>query len=124
MDAARLVRRACPEATLEQVADFVQAWEVLPYEQDGEVAGVAVMRGTEFHCQAFEGLRMNRAVMREFVRPLLARHGFLTTRVAVDDEANHRFNRLFGFEKTWSDGVFDYFVLTRLPFERRGTCQL
>lgn len=98
-------------------------WEVLRhFSADGQLDGAAALKGTEFHCQLVEGFRMNRADMREFLRPLFERHGFLTTRVAHEDMANQRFNRVFGFEKTWSDETFHYYILTALPFERSGKC--
>lgn len=100
-----------------------EGWEVFPHHQDGALSGVAVLRGTEFHCQLVDGFRLRRAEMREFLRPLFEREGFLTTRVRHDDVANQRFNKAFGFEKTWSDDVFHYYILTALPFERRARCQ-
>jgi hypothetical protein len=47
----------------------------------------------------------------------------LTTRVPIGDEANERFNRVFGFERTWSDERFHYFVMAELPFGGREKCQ-
>lgn len=99
-------------------------WEVFEhFSSAGLMDGAAVLKGTEFHCQLSDGFRMSRKDMREFLRPLFERHGFLTTRVVHEDVANQRFNRAFGFEKTWSDERFHYYILTALPFERSGKCQ-
>lgn len=98
-------------------------WERIEHRQDGRLAGIALVRGTEFHCHLLPGFKLRRAEMREFLRPLFERHGFLTTRVAHEDLANQRFNRAFGFERTWSDDRFHYFVMSELPFAKGNTCQ-
>lgn len=54
MDAAlRLLAMACPDASKDALRAALGEWEVLDYRQDGEPAGVAIIRGTEFHCQTF-----------------------------------------------------------------------
>ena len=99
-------------------------WEVFEHWQDGRLMGFSMLKGTEYHCQLEPGFKLSRRVMREFLEPLFNRHGFLTTRVPVGDEANERFNRVFGFERTWSDERFHYFLMAELPFGRRDkTCQ-
>lgn len=119
------------EEQLRQMAAqaLAQGWEVFEHQQGGRLAGIAILRGTEFHCQLAHGFRLRRAEMREFLRPLFNRHGCLTTRVAHTDVRNQRFNRAFGFEKTWSDEQWHYYVLTTLPFEKadqgkENRCQL
>lgn len=110
---------------LEQLDAARQApgWEVFEHHQGGELAGFAMLKGTEFHCCLFPGFRLRRAEMRAFLRPLFERHGFLTTRVVHDDLANQRFNKAFGFERTWSDDRFHYFLMAELPFGRDRVCQ-
>ena len=81
-----------------EAARAVPDWEGFEHHQGGALAGFALLKGTEFHCCLFPGFRLRRAEMREFLRPLFERHGFLTTRVAHDDLANQRFNKAFGFE--------------------------
>lgn len=98
-------------------------WEVFEHHQDGQLAGFAILKGTEFHCQLFAGFRLKRKEMREFLRPLYERNGFLTTRVAHADLANQRFNKVFGFERTWSDDTFHYFLMNDLPFGKEKICQ-
>ena len=111
------------KATIEQ-ARAEPGWEVFEHWQEGQLVGFSMLKGTEYHCQLDTGFRLRRQYMREFLAPLLARRGFLTTRVPVGDEANERFNRAFGFERTWSDDRFHYFVMTELPFGgRKNKCQ-
>lgn len=103
-------------------AQDLAGWEVVEYRPGGELAGFAVIKGTELHCQLFPGARLQRTSLRAFLRPLFERHGHLTTRVAHDDLANQRFNKLFGFERTWSDAHFHYFLMSELPFGKEKTC--
>lgn len=97
-------------------------WEVLEYRPGGALEGFVVIKGTELHCHFFAGMPLRRKSMRAFLAPLLERHGHLTTRVAHDDTANQRLNRAFGFERTWSDAQFHYFILTELPFGKGAAC--
>lgn len=127
-DAQRLVldhlAQAYPEADGDMLARILSQWEVLPYEQDGELVGAAMMSGSEFHCITLPTFRLRRKPMREFLEPLFNRHGMLTTRVHHNDVANQRFNAAFGFAKTWSDEQFHYYVMAELPFgERKATCR-
>lgn len=128
MTADQLVRQAItaavPELTPEQIEQTLQGWTVYPFIQKGELVGAACIKGSEFHCMTEPGFRLNRKEMREWLRPHFEKFGFLTTRVAHDDIANQRFNALFGFERTWSDGTFHYYLMANLPFGKEKTCQL
>lgn len=118
--------QAYPEADGDALVQILSPWEVIPYEQDGELVGAAMMNGSEFHCFTLPTFKLRRAKMREFLTPLHARHGMLTTRVHHNDVANQRFNAAFGFVKTWSDDQFHYYVMAELPFGERkvahGVC--
>ena len=106
-----------------ETARQLPGWELFEHHQNGELAGFAIIKGTEFHCQLFEGFKLNRKEMREFLRPLYERNEFLTTRVRHEDIANQRFNKVFGFEKTWSDDTYHYFIMAELPFGKGKPCQ-
>ena len=106
-----------------EAARALPDWETVEHRQNGELAGFALMKGTEFHCHLFPGFRLRRAEMRKFLRPLYERHGFLTTRVEHGDLANQRFNKVFGFERTWSDDRYHYFLMAELPFGKEKSCQ-
>jgi hypothetical protein len=97
-------------------------WDVHEHAQSGRLVGFAITKGTEFHCHLLPGFKLNRREMREFLRPLFEKHGFLTTRVRIEDLANQRFNKVFGFERTWSDDRFHYFLMSELPFKEK-VCQ-
>lgn len=116
--------QAYPETDVDQLAGILEGWEVLPYHQDGELVGAAMMRGTEFHCFTRPTFKLRRKAMREFLEPLFSRHGMLTTRVHHSDLSNQRFNAAFGFKRTWSDDQFHYYILTELPFgKKEQKCQ-
>ena len=117
--------KAYPEADGDVLANILAMWEVIPYEQDGELVGAAMVKGSEFHCFTTPAFKLRRKPMRAFLEPLFARQGMLTTRVHHNDVANQRFNAAFGFVKTWSDNEFHYYVMAELPFgERKAACRL
>lgn len=115
------LRAVFPELSDQQVNAVASNWDVIPFSQGGVLGGVALMRGTEFHCIVLPHFKLRRKEMREFLRPLFDRHGMLTTKLKHGDTANERFNRTFGFKRTWSDNRYHYFMMTELPFgERQG----
>jgi hypothetical protein len=119
------VRSVFPKLTGDAVAAVMSNWEAVPYFQGDSLAGIALMRGTEIHWFALPHFRLKRKKLREFLSPLFRRHGMLTTRLAHADASNQRFNKVFGFKKTWSDSRYHYFMMTELPFgEREKACQL
>jgi hypothetical protein len=107
-----------------EAARALPDWELIEHHQNGARAGFALMKGSEFHCHLHPGFRLRRAEMREFLRPLFERYGFLTTRVEHGDTANQRFNKVFGFERTWSDDRYHFFLMSELAFGKEITCQL
>lgn len=103
-------------------ASAFTGWEVVPGYLDGQHAATAVVKGTEIHFAIVPQFR-RKAVLRcraqEFLRPLLERRGFLTTRVLLESEDNKRFVERVGFKPTWHDETFQYYLLGQLPFARR-----
>lgn len=128
MTADELVRQAIaaavPELTSEQLEKALDGWTVYPFIQKRKLVGAACIKGSEFHCMTEPGFRLNRKEMREWLKPHFERFGFLTTRVEKTDTANQRFNALFGFERTWSDERYHFYMMTELPFGKEQTCQL
>lgn len=118
--ATSYVRSAFPGASDLQVSAMERDWEVIPCFQDQALGGIALMRGTEFHCIVLPHFKLKRKEMREFLRPLFERYGMLTTKLRHADRANERFNRAFGFKRTWSDSKYHYFMMTELPFGERS----
>lgn len=105
-----------------QILEWFADWDVLPFEVDGQHVWTMVAKGTEVHFALVQGWRPKlgmRNAVREFVRPVFDRHGFLTTRVRHGSPAQKKFVERIGFKRTWSDGSFEYFLLGTLPFERK-----
>lgn len=105
-------------------AAYLDGWEKVPLEIDGEVVGVAVIDGTEIHFALkpdWRGRAITRARTREFLAPLIARRGYLTTRATKPQPEQREFLRRLGFRNTWTqqDGT-EHYMLTCLPFDRRN----
>jgi hypothetical protein len=100
--------------------DFL-SWEVVPGFINGEVVCCAILKGTEIHFSITEPWR-KRAIQRHraraFLKPLLEKKTYLTTRVVNTDPIKRRFIERLGFKPTWTDQTFTYFLLGKLPFEK------
>lgn len=107
-----------------QESDVVKqlaGWETHDYIVNGEVIGTGMSKGTEIHValsKAHYKKGLRRDAIRTFLKPLFDRIGFLTTRVLIEHAEQARFVERIGFEKTWSDGRFNYYLLANLPYER------
>lgn len=110
------------EPTPEVIAGLRDAWTLHPYTVDGEVRAIAAMSGSEIHfaiAPQWTHRVIARHRTRDFLAPLLAVHGFLTTRTETDI-GRHIFLTRIGFERTWFDGRFDHYILLELPFGKRA----
>jgi len=105
--------------TQDVIAGLQAGWTFHPYEQDGEIRAIAAMSGTEIHfaiAPAWRHRVIARHRTRAFLAPLMAVHGFLTTRTEPDPK-QHRFLERIGFVLTWNCGRYNRYILTALPFE-------
>lgn len=106
-----------------RLQESLSGWEAHDYLVNNEVVGTAMTKGTEIHFAINPAKRrkvMRRGNMREAIRPLFEELGFLTTRILIGHTNEARFVERVGFEKTTSDGKFDYYLLANLPFERNA----
>lgn len=102
--------------------DFYKRAEIIPFEYNGEVTGVAVLFGNEIHFMAAPGKRGHCGSRRELMalfRSLLDRFDFLTTRIPISTPEKDRTGERLGFTYTWSDDRFDYYICTGLPYGRK-----
>lgn len=97
-------------------------WEIVEHHYRGEHRGTAALRGTEIHFEVLKSPAILRSAAREFLRPLLERQGFLTTRCEIGDAASQRFIERMGFRRTWSSDEHHFFMLTELPFGKGAPC--
>lgn len=105
-----------------EIVRYLDDWEVLPMRIAGEHVATAVVKGTEIHFTLVPGWRprsCQRGAIREFLSPLFERHGFLTTRVRHERLAQKTFVQRVGFHPTWRDDQHEYYLLGRMPFERK-----
>lgn len=96
-------------------------WEMIPLTVGDDVRAIAAMQGSEIHfavAPQWRGRTITRRRTREFLSPLFGIHGFLTTRSI--DGRHHAFLTRLGFERTWSDGTVDYYMMAELPFGARS----
>ena len=105
-----------------KAAAQANGWTIEPmYAGDIECAYAARI-GSEVHFKVVDGFEhraIQRRRMREFVAGVQEKAGgMLTTRVPLDDKKSQLFVARLGFEPTWSDENFVYYMLTALPFER------
>jgi hypothetical protein len=100
-----------------EVAEELYRWTPVPILVDGELAACGFMLGTEIHFAVLPEYRhrvINRRIAREFFEPLLAHFPYLTTRILLGSE-NNDFVRRIGFQETWSDSTFTYYMMADLP---------
>jgi hypothetical protein len=101
--------------------DLLRGWSICPLYRNKELAGIAIVSGTEIHFACAPEQRhvlIQRTRAREFLRPLMERRGFLTTRVYHGDGADKRkrFIERLGFVHTHSETCWDHYMLSDLPF--------
>ena len=98
-----------------------EGWELIPGYIDQKHGCTAILKGNEIHFgikKEFRKKLIQRKRTREYLQPLLERKTFLTTRIVLKDLYKQRFVERLGFRKTWADDIFNYYMMTKLPFER------
>lgn len=96
---------------------------LVPHLVDGQFVGAALLWGTEIHYAAHPSWRggrlAKRQLIRDFLRPHFEELGFLTTRVQKTSKFEHDFVTRIGFRPLpTEDPVFQFYILTELPFTR------
>lgn len=102
-------------------AGLLLGWETACLEIDGETAGVAILSGTEIHFALAPEWRkraITRRRVRDFLSPLLARRGFLTTRAHNPTDEMRRFLYRMGFVTTWAEPDVEHFMLCAVPYQK------
>lgn len=109
--------------TVRQVKAALEEWEVFEaIDTDGELIGTVIAKGTEVHIcvkPSCRKLKITRRNVKQLIWPIYDRMGFLTTRVNVGDDDRRRFVEKFGFQETWADDRFAYYMMTEKPYEKR-----
>lgn len=108
-----------------EILKSLEGCGAVPLMLDGQHAGTVIYRGTEVHFAFVEGWvpKPCRKELREVLRPLFDRFGFLTTRLYLSaPPAQHRLAHRVGFRRTWNDGAYQYYMLGQLPGDKEQQC--
>lgn len=103
------------------VSEVLASWSFVSLIEHGELAGIAMLKGTEIHfaaAPAWRGRVITRRRARAFLKPLMAQYGFLTTRSLATDHDSAVFLLRLGFVKTWTELRIHHWMLTALPFSK------
>ncbi len=95
-----------------------EGWRVSIEERNGEFMGFVATAGTEIHIFSISHRLITKANISKYIEPILKEYGFVTTRVPIN-VIDHKLRFKLGFEKTWEDAQFSYWILTSLPFKRK-----
>jgi hypothetical protein len=91
--------------TKEAFAQELGTWNVEAVEIDGKLAFITIQKGPEFHFESLDTKHpITRKMITDFLRPIIAEHGFAQTRTPIEDTRQQRFNELFGFRRAGEDG--------------------
>lgn len=115
------IRQGLPLAK-QDILKYLEDWDLITVEMDGQHAATVIAKGTEIHIAAVEGYKpkaCQRRAIKDFLRPLFDRHEFLTTRVPHHRLKQKKFVQRVGFKPTWKDENFEYYMLASMPFERK-----
>jgi hypothetical protein len=98
--------------------DALDGWKCTVAQRNGVDVAMVLTRGTEIHLASLtERKAISRKNVREFLAPILAEHGVVTTRVPLD-VTDHKLRTALGFTQTWADERYTYWALTELPFNK------
>lgn len=96
---------------------------MLAWELDHFDGFTRYTRGCEVHVDLRRPGVVTRRTIREFFAPVLDKHGMATTRALRGDPRLDRFLKRIGFNRSWSDDHYDYYILTAMPFTKEEKCQ-
>lgn len=99
-------------------AEFVknlEGWDIRPLEIEGDLAFIVMTKGPAFHFQSLgTGHTVTRQIIRRCLQPLIAAHGYATTRTPKDDARQHRFNLILGFKAVGEDDYDIHYRIEKL----------
>lgn len=93
----------------------LEGWRIEPHEVDGQLVGITITKGSEFHFVTL-GLKwgLRRSDIRQYLEPLIKEFGCVTTRTPKDDSRQQRFNKILGFVPVGEDEFYIHFRLEHL----------
>lgn len=94
---------------------WLDGWDIEGHHLDGELSWITCTKGPEFHFQSVgETKAMPLAMIRDFLRKIIAKHGFAMTRTPIENTRQQRFNRRFGFVECGRDAFDIHFRLDKI----------
>lgn len=88
----------------DKFSESLQDWEAIPLMQNGKLYGGVIVKGNELHVgfaqKPAASIRKN---IKEVMKPLLKKHGFVVTTVAKDNINGLKFCKRLGFVETSQD---------------------
>lgn len=116
-------RLAAYLATVGVSEDAMAGWTIAEAFRDGASVGFIIRAGAEIHIVPMvAGKSLSRRNIIDAVQPVLDSYGYVVTRVPVEQQ-DHRLRERLGFKQTHQDQRYTYWALTKLPYERRTTCE-
>ena len=106
--------------TKEAVDAALEDWEILEATtDDGDLIGIVMAKGSEVHlCARPEHYKrcLTRRNAKQLLWPIFEKHGYLTTRIRLSSFSKQKFVERAGFQKTWADDRFVYYMMTEKPY--------
>lgn len=113
----RLWEKAEPMAFIPK-KDFVKAlknWDIRPIVEDGVLIAIVGEDGPHMHFETTgSGKPIPRRVVIDILQRIIDRHGYAVTKTPKEEERQHRFNRLIGFEVTGEDEYDVHYKITQV----------
>lgn len=98
--------------TKSEYLESLKGWTVKAHCVDGILAFITVQRGPEFHFHSMNAkTRLSMRMIKKFLEPVIAEHGYAMTRTPHEDGRQQRFNRKLGFVEA---GRTEFDVLYRI----------
>lgn len=103
----------------DQFISALDGWKIEPVSINGKLALLTMANGPAFHFHSFgTGKSLTRKMICDYLRGIIAQHGYATTKTPKHDERQNRFNLLFGFTLTHEDEYDRHYRIERLPDDR------
>lgn len=90
--------------SFEEFSEATKDWEILPVVQQGKLFGGVMVKNNEIHVGFAEKPTASiRGNIKEIMKPLLEKHGFVVTAVQKDNINGLNFCKRLGFVETSQD---------------------
>ena len=118
-----LHRNSVPNMDLEQFAINLGEWELIPIIKNDVIIGAVAEKDGEIHMAIEPQFRKKpaywRAYLKLIIKPLIDRHGYVTTQVDSDDHAARKFVHRLGFKDYSTLGNVTTFAMSQIKHGRK-----